>query len=180
MYVLRLVRPILCYRTRLRTPSVHPFTRCWPCRLRVCCKLWVTHRGQSFLVSKTFEASYQVTYVLAYILGLRFSKTFSNEDCGEPTALLERVLEPGGCPDSFRIVASTLSLQYCHGIARRGEIGLILAKNRNIPKLPSQIRSKADRGWKDSCGHLPSTLSVPPPLVARSSSSTIANGALIS
>jgi hypothetical protein len=62
------------------------------------------------LVSKTFEASYQVTYVLAYILGLRFSKTSSNEDCEEATALLERVLEPGGCPDSFRVVASTLSL----------------------------------------------------------------------
>ncbi|KAN0134178.1 hypothetical protein V8E53_007950 [Lactarius tabidus] len=54
--------------------------------------------------------SYKVIYNLAWILGMRFLKTPSNEVYEEANALLERILEPGGCPDSFRVSPSSLSV----------------------------------------------------------------------
>jgi hypothetical protein len=57
----------------------------------------------------SYDAWHQVMYVLAYTLNLRFMKTHSKKDCEEADALLEKILEPGGCPDSFRDKASQLS-----------------------------------------------------------------------
>ena len=47
-------------------------------------------------------ASYEVMNALASTLGIRFRKTHSKGDYEEATVVLERILEPGGCPDSFR------------------------------------------------------------------------------
>jgi hypothetical protein len=52
---------------------------------------------------------HQAMYALAYTLNLRFMRTHSKKDCEEADALLEKILEPGGCPDSFRVKASKLS-----------------------------------------------------------------------
>ena len=55
-------------------------------------------------------ASYQLMIELANVLGIRFLETHSLGDYEEASAVLERVLEPGGCPDSSRSVASTLAI----------------------------------------------------------------------
>jgi CHAT domain-containing protein len=59
-------------------------------------------------------ASYEVTKALAITLGIRFFKTHSKEDCEEATALFERILEPGGCPDSSRGTHSSFATILAH------------------------------------------------------------------
>ena len=56
-----------------------------------------------------------VIYSLAYSLGIRFIQTHSKEAYEEATELLERILEPGGCPDSFRVIPSSLAKSLAHG-----------------------------------------------------------------
>jgi CHAT domain-containing protein/tetratricopeptide (TPR) repeat protein len=63
----------------------------------------------------SYDAWHQIVYTLAYALFLRFTKTHSKEDCEEADALLEKILESGGCPDSWRGVASTLSVSLAAG-----------------------------------------------------------------
>ena len=63
----------------------------------------------------SYDAWHEVMYALAFTLGNRFIKTHSKEDYEEATAVLERILEPGGCPDSFRSVPSSLALILAHG-----------------------------------------------------------------
>ena len=55
-------------------------------------------------------ASYEVMSALAYVLSNRFLKNHSLGDYEEATAVLERVLEPGGCQDSSRAVPSKLAI----------------------------------------------------------------------
>jgi CHAT domain-containing protein/tetratricopeptide (TPR) repeat protein len=58
--------------------------------------------------------SYGVLFVLALQLFTRFTGTHSNVDYEEATALLERILDPnqpGECPESIRVLASTLATQ---------------------------------------------------------------------
>jgi hypothetical protein len=57
----------------------------------------------------SYDAWHEVMYTLAHTLSHRFMKTHSKKDCEEADALLEKILEPGGCPDSFRDEASELS-----------------------------------------------------------------------
>jgi hypothetical protein len=71
--------------------------------------------------------SYEVMYALAYALNIRFIKTHSKEDYEEATVVLERILEPGGCPDSFRVLPSSLAITLAHGRSAS-------SRNRNIPK----------------------------------------------
>jgi CHAT domain-containing protein/tetratricopeptide (TPR) repeat protein len=63
----------------------------------------------------SYDAWHQVMYALGYTLGIRFIKTHSKEDYDEATAVLERILEPGGCPDSFRVETSSLAMVLAHG-----------------------------------------------------------------
>jgi tetratricopeptide (TPR) repeat protein len=58
----------------------------------------------------SYDAWHQATYTLAYTLLNRLMKTHSKKDYEEADALLEKILEPGGCPDSFRDKASELSV----------------------------------------------------------------------
>ncbi|KAN0134196.1 hypothetical protein V8E53_007968 [Lactarius tabidus] len=60
-------------------------------------------------------SSYEVMYALAFTLCIRFLKTHSKEDYEEASAVLERILEPGGCPDSFRRLPFSLSIVLAHG-----------------------------------------------------------------
>jgi tetratricopeptide (TPR) repeat protein len=60
-------------------------------------------------------SSYKVMNALAFILSNRFLKTHSKGDCEEATVLFERILEPGGCPDSFRGMPSSLAIVLAHG-----------------------------------------------------------------
>jgi tetratricopeptide (TPR) repeat protein len=60
-------------------------------------------------------SSYKVMNALAFILSNRFVNTNSKEDCEEATVLLEKILEPGGCPDSFRGMPSSLAIVLAHG-----------------------------------------------------------------
>ena len=60
------------------------------------------------------SVSYKVIYSLACTLGIRFMRTHSKEDYEEATVLLERILEPGGCPDSFRVIPSSLAIAIAH------------------------------------------------------------------
>jgi hypothetical protein len=58
--------------------------------------------------------SYDVLYALANQLFTRFTGTHSNVDYEEATALLERILDPnqpGECPESIRVRASSLATQ---------------------------------------------------------------------
>ena len=64
------------------------------------------------------SGSHGVIYSLAYTLGIRFIQTHSKEDYEEATVLLERILEPGGCPDSFRVMPSSLAI----ALARWGSV----------------------------------------------------------
>jgi CHAT domain-containing protein/tetratricopeptide (TPR) repeat protein len=63
----------------------------------------------------SYDAWHQVAFALAYTLHLRFTKTHSKKDWEVADALLEKILEPGGCPDSFRDEASTLSVLLAFG-----------------------------------------------------------------
>ena len=60
-------------------------------------------------------ASYKVMNALAYALGTRFRKSHSMEDYEEAIVVLERILEPGGCPDSFRGGPLSLSISLADG-----------------------------------------------------------------
>jgi CHAT domain-containing protein len=60
-------------------------------------------------------SSYRVMNALAYMLSNRFFNTDSKEDCEEATVLFEKILEPGGCPDSFRGMPSSLAIVLAHG-----------------------------------------------------------------
>ena len=57
----------------------------------------------------SYDAWHEVMYALACTLGIRSIKTHSKEDYEEATVVLERILEPGGCPDSFRVVPLSLA-----------------------------------------------------------------------
>jgi tetratricopeptide (TPR) repeat protein len=57
----------------------------------------------------SYDAWHDVMFTLACTLVIRLMKTHSKKDCEEADALLEKILEPGGCPDSFRDEASHLS-----------------------------------------------------------------------
>ena len=59
--------------------------------------------------------SHRVIYSLAYALGIRFIQTHSKEDYEEASVLLGRMLEPGGCPDSFRVIPSSFAIILAHG-----------------------------------------------------------------
>ena len=61
------------------------------------------------------SGSHRIIYSLAYTLGIRFMETHSKEDYEEATVLLERILEPGGCPDSFRVIPSSLAVTLAQG-----------------------------------------------------------------
>jgi tetratricopeptide (TPR) repeat protein len=63
----------------------------------------------------SYDAWHQVVYALAFTLHLRFLKTHSKKDCEEADALLEKILEPGGCPDAFRDEAFKLSVLLAFG-----------------------------------------------------------------
>ena len=54
------------------------------------------------------SVSFKVMFLLAYGLSIRFFKKHTQGDYEEATAVLERILEPGGCPDSFRVLPSSL------------------------------------------------------------------------
>ena len=58
--------------------------------------------------------SYKVMYALADALGKRFIRKHSIGDYEEATTVLERILEPGGCPDSFRVMPSSLAIMLAH------------------------------------------------------------------
>ena len=66
-------------------------------------------------VKVCLSGSHAVIYSLAYTLGIRFMQTHSKGDYEEATVLLERILEPGGCPDSFRAIPSSLAITLAHG-----------------------------------------------------------------
>ena len=66
-------------------------------------------------VKVCLSGSHAVIYSLAYTLGIRFMQTHSKEDYEEATVLLERILEPGGCPDSFWAIPSSLAITLAHG-----------------------------------------------------------------
>ena len=59
-------------------------------------------------------ASHRVMYALAEALGDRFLKAHSKEDYEEATIVLARMLEPGACPDSFRVLPSSLAMTLAH------------------------------------------------------------------
>ena len=82
--------------------------------------LFARHRLPTELLDEVIEyfrdvvkvcqpASYEVMYQLANSLGNRFFKTHSPGDYEEATTVLEKVLEPGGCPDSFRLLPLSLA-----------------------------------------------------------------------
>ena len=60
-------------------------------------------------VKVCMSASHYVMLELAKTLNTRFMQTHSKEDYEEATVLVERILEPGGCPDSFWVIASSLA-----------------------------------------------------------------------
>jgi tetratricopeptide (TPR) repeat protein len=63
----------------------------------------------------SYDAYHVVMYTLALTLDIRFSRTHSKKDYEEASVLLEKILEPGGCPDSFRDTASKLAILLAHG-----------------------------------------------------------------
>ncbi|KAH9041480.1 hypothetical protein EDB83DRAFT_2318223 [Lactarius deliciosus] len=61
--------------------------------------------------------SHEVLLVLANTLYIRFIEAGSNDDYEEATALLEIILDPnqpGGCPSSLRVIASSLAVALTH------------------------------------------------------------------
>jgi CHAT domain-containing protein len=63
----------------------------------------------------SYDAWHQIMFALAFTLHLRLLKTHSKKDFEEAEALLEKILEPGGCPDSFRDKPSLLSAMLAFG-----------------------------------------------------------------
>ena len=61
-------------------------------------------RGAEMAHPSSYDERHQVTFALAYTLSNRFNKAHAKEDYEEANVVLERILEPGGCPDSYRIV----------------------------------------------------------------------------
>ena len=59
--------------------------------------------------------SYKVMYALARALAIRFRNTHSKEDYEEASVMLEWILEPEGCPDSFRGIPSQLAVELAYG-----------------------------------------------------------------
>jgi CHAT domain-containing protein/tetratricopeptide (TPR) repeat protein len=62
----------------------------------------------------SYDAYHVVMYMLAFTLGIRFDKTYSKKDNEEASEVLERILEPGGCPDSFRDTYSSFATLLAH------------------------------------------------------------------
>ena len=62
-----------------------------------------------------YDAWHEVMYALAHTLSNHFTKTHAKEDYEEATAVLEKMLEPGGCPDSFRGCPSLLATTLADG-----------------------------------------------------------------
>ena len=60
---------------------------------------------------------YEIMTTLANALNIRFITRHSKEDHKEATVLLERILEPGGCPDSFRAKPFSLAIALAHSRA---------------------------------------------------------------
>ena len=58
--------------------------------------------------------SHRIMYALAEALGTRFLRAHVIEDFEEATIVLERMLEPGACPDSFRDLPSSLAMTLAH------------------------------------------------------------------
>ena len=71
-------------------------------------------RGAGKAHPPSYDERHEVTYALAYTLSNRFSKAHAKEDYEEATAVLEGILEPGGCQDSFRIVPLSLYIAIAH------------------------------------------------------------------
>jgi CHAT domain-containing protein len=63
----------------------------------------------------SYDAWHHVMYALAFTLGNRFIQSHSKKDYEEASVVLERILEPGGCPDSFRRVPSSLAIVLASG-----------------------------------------------------------------
>jgi hypothetical protein len=63
----------------------------------------------------SYDAYHEVMFMLAFTLCIRFKKTYSKKDHEEASEVLERILEPGGCPDSFRDTASLFAIALAHG-----------------------------------------------------------------
>jgi hypothetical protein len=63
----------------------------------------------------SYDAYHQVMFALAVTLGIRFMKTYSKKDNEEASEVLERILEPGGCPNSFRDAYSLFAIMLAHG-----------------------------------------------------------------
>ncbi|KAN0134118.1 hypothetical protein V8E53_008055 [Lactarius tabidus] len=57
----------------------------------------------------SYDAYHKVMFMLAFTLCIRFDKTYSKKDNEEASEVLERILEPGGCPDSFRDTAESFT-----------------------------------------------------------------------
>ena len=62
-----------------------------------------------------YDAWHEFMYALAHTLSNRFTKAHAKEDYEEATAVLEKMLEPGGCPDSFRGCPSLLATTLADG-----------------------------------------------------------------
>ena len=62
-------------------------------------------------------ASHKVTFALAKDLSIRFLRTHSKEDYEEATVMLEKILKPGGFPDSDRVLPATLAITLVQGRA---------------------------------------------------------------
>ncbi|KAN0134181.1 CHAT domain containing protein [Lactarius tabidus] len=67
------------------------------------------------VVKVCLPGSHEVMNALAYSLSNRFLKNHSKEDCDEAIVLLERILEPGGCPESYRRVPPSLAIALAYG-----------------------------------------------------------------
>jgi hypothetical protein len=63
----------------------------------------------------SYDAYHEVMFMLSLTLGSRFSRSHSKKDYEEASVVLERILEPGGCPDSFRDTASLFAIALAHG-----------------------------------------------------------------
>ncbi|KAN0134203.1 CHAT domain containing protein [Lactarius tabidus] len=65
----------------------------------------------------SYDAYHKVIFTLAFALIARFRNTYSKKNHEEASDLLEMILEPGGCPDSFRDYALLAATILAHGRA---------------------------------------------------------------
>ena len=93
-------------------------------------------------------ASYRVKFALAKALKIRFMAAHSKEDYEEATAVLGRILKPGGCPDSFRVLPSTLAVALAHvrsvffGEPEYSELAIsLLRAESSSPSLDDGLRA---------------------------------------